>query len=98
VARRIHLSPDAVREFRRFRARDRSVLRDAMTEQLERSDATMPTRNRYRLRRPSGFADYELRVENWRIFYRVEGTNVYVALIGRKRGNALIVGGRRFVL
>jgi hypothetical protein len=74
------------------------LLREAMTEHLERSDAVESTRNRFRLRRPSVLAEYELRVEDWRIFYRVDESDVYVALIGRKRGSRLLIGGREFVL
>jgi hypothetical protein len=69
-----------------------------MMTQLANADATIGTRNRFRLRRPSPFADFELRVDPWRIFYRVIGAEVRVAMIGRKRGNVVIVGGRRFVL
>ena len=69
-----------------------------MREQLEDSDATQETRNRFRLRRPSRVADYELRIHDWRVFYRVVGNSVQVALIGRKRGNVLIIDRRRFIL
>ena len=69
-----------------------------MCEQLAESDATQQTRNRFRLRRPSQFADYELRIRDWRVFYRVMGDAVQVALIGRKHGNALIIDRKRFVL
>jgi hypothetical protein len=48
------------------------------------------------LRRPSPVADYELRVEALRAFYRVEGKVVRVVLIGRKPGDALLIDGKRF--
>jgi hypothetical protein len=69
-----------------------------MREQLEESDATQETRSRFRLRRPSPVADYELRIRDWRVFYRVMGDTVQVVLIGRKRGDVLIIDGKRFVL
>ena len=47
---------------------------------------------------PRRFADYELRIRDWRVFYRVVDDRVQVALIGRKRGNALIIDRKRFVL
>jgi hypothetical protein len=50
-----------------------------------------------RLRRPSG-VDYELRIRDWRAFYRVVGDTVQVALIGRKSGNFLIIDHKRFIL
>ena len=98
VKRRVLLSPDATRQFCQVRAADRTLVRDAMKTSLEVGDATEETRNRFRLRRPSPFADYELRVEDYRIFYRVVANEVLVAMIGRKRGNFLVVDRRRFIL
>ena len=98
VRRRVELSPDAVRQLRALRARDRGLVKEHIREQLEDSDATQETRNRFRLRRPSRVADYELRIGDWRVFYRVVGDTVQVALIGRKRGNVLIIDRRRFIL
>ena len=73
-------------------------MEEQIREQLGESDATQETRNRFRLRRPSRFADYELRIGDWRVFYRVVGDTVQVALIGRKRGNVLIIDRKRFIL
>jgi mRNA-degrading endonuclease RelE of RelBE toxin-antitoxin system len=98
MPRRVVFGPDAVRQFRRLRAHDQAMLRSAMRTQLEEAGATHETRNRFRLRRPSAVAEYELRVEAWRVFYRVAGDDVQVALIGRKRGNVLLIEGQRFVL
>ena len=54
--------------------------------------------NRFRLRRLSPFADFELRIEIWRVYYRVQEDFIYVELIGRKEGNKLIIEGRELVL
>lgn len=94
----IALSQDALRQFRRLRAKDRSRLRDAMTASLSEDDATVATRNRFRLRRPSEFADFELRVDDLRVYYRVVGDQVLVVLSGTKRGNRLIIEGKAFTL
>ena len=94
----IVLSPDALRQFRKLRAKDRSRLRDAMLASLGEDDATVEARNRFRLRRPSEFADFELRVDDLRVFYRVAGERVEVVLIGRKKGNHLVIDGKRFTL
>ena len=83
---------------RALRAHDRGLVKEQMHDQLEESDATQETRNRFRLRRPSRFADYELLIGDWRVFYRVVADTVQVALIGRKRDGALIIDGRRFIL
>lgn len=98
MRRRVVLAPDAVRQFRRLRAADQSLLRSAMTTHLREEDATVETRIRFRLRRPSPVAEFELRVEDWRVFHRVVGNEVQVAMIGRKRRNVLIVDGKRFIL
>ena len=98
MKRTAFLSPDALKAFKALAAKERASLRDAMKEQLEESDATEETNNRFKLRRPSEHADYELRVDPLRVFYRVEKDRVRVTLIGRKRGSALIINGRRFVL
>jgi len=98
VKRRVTLSPDAVRQFRRLRAVERATLREALKIQLADEDATLETKKRFRLRWPSSHADYELRVGDLRAFYRVDGWVVRLVLIGKKRGSLLIVDGRKFVL
>jgi hypothetical protein len=81
-----------------MRAKDRSRLRDAMLATLGEDDATVEARNRFRLRRPSEFADFELRVDDLPVFYRVAGAQVQVVLIGRKKGTHLIIDGKRLTL
>jgi mRNA-degrading endonuclease RelE of RelBE toxin-antitoxin system len=88
----------AVRQFKRLPRAVRPLLRDAMRRHLVDADPTETTRNKFRLRRVSQHADFELRVEEWRIFYRVEPDAVVVTLFGEKRGNRLIVGGEEFKL
>jgi hypothetical protein len=92
------LGPDATRQLRCLRAYDAAFLRDAMRRQLAETDATEETHQRFRLRRPSQLAEFELRVSNWRVFYRVHGEEVQVVLIGEKRGERLFIDGKRFVL
>ena len=50
------------------------------------------------MRRPWEFADFELRVDDLRVFYRVAGERVEVVLIGRKKGSQLVIDGKRFTL
>lgn len=78
------LSPAALRQFKRLPASARSLLKKAMDERLGTQDPTQEDRNRFRLKRVSPHADFELRVETWRVYYRVEQTRVVVELIGRK--------------
>ena len=98
MKRTVTLSPDALKQFRRLGAAERATLRDALEIQLGTEDATLQTKNRFRLRRPSPHADYELRVRALRAFYRVEGKVVRVVLIGKKRGGALLIDSKRFML
>ena len=62
------------------------------------NDPRIETRNKFRLRRSSGVADYELRLGDLRVLYRIEGSTVLVTVVGVKRGNSLIVRGEEFVL
>jgi mRNA-degrading endonuclease RelE of RelBE toxin-antitoxin system len=98
VKRAIVLSPEALRQFQKLRAKDRSRLHGAMLASLGEDDARVEARNRFRLRRPSEFVDFELRVDDLRVFYRVAGDQVLVVLIGRKKGNHLVIDGKRFTL
>ena len=63
-----------------------------MQVSLAEDDATLENRNRFRLRRPSGQFELELRDGDLRVFYRVLGTRVLVDAIGIKRGNQLFIG------
>jgi mRNA-degrading endonuclease RelE of RelBE toxin-antitoxin system len=98
VPRQAVLSPAAARHLNGLKARERAILIASIRENLEQTDAAEQTRNRFRLRRLSQFAEFELRVEDLRLFYRVAGARVEIVMIGRKVGNVLIVDGRRFVL
>ena len=69
-----------------------------MEASLANDDALVETRSRFRLRRPSDAAEFELRIGDVRAFYRVAGTEVRVVLIGRKRRNNVVIDGKRFVL
>ena len=89
----VHLSAEALRQFRKLPARARKLFKTALIERLERQDPTLADRNRFLLRRPSPYAAYELWVEPWRVFYRVVGEEVQVTLIGCKEGSRLIVEG-----
>lgn len=92
------VSPAAVRQYKRLPAKARSLLKKEIHQHLVLQDPTEETRNRFRLRRLSVHADFELRVEPWRIFYRVQEDLVIVELIGRKRGNVLMIEGKEFEL
>lgn len=69
-----------------------------MLSSLGEDDATVEAGNRFRLRRPSEFADFEFRVDDLRVFYRVASNQVQVVLIGEKKRNHLLIDGKRFTL
>jgi mRNA-degrading endonuclease RelE of RelBE toxin-antitoxin system len=96
--RRVIFAPDAVRQFKRLSAAERSRLKEAIRASLGEDDATIPNNNRFPLRRPSIHAVFEFRAGELRVFYQVVGDEVRVTLIGRKKGNQLLVDGKRFNL
>jgi hypothetical protein len=96
--RAVKLGPDAVRQFKALSSADRSRLTAAIQAALGEDDATVENNNRFRLRRPSGQFEFEFRDRDLRVFYRVEANQVLVDAIGRKRGNQLIIGGRKVTL
>jgi mRNA-degrading endonuclease RelE of RelBE toxin-antitoxin system len=96
--REVVFSPAALRQYKRLPASARSLLKETIRDRLGEQDPTVEDRNRFRLRRVSPSADFELRVESWRVFYRVQGDLVIVELIGKKAGNVLLIGGKEFEL
>ena len=95
---RVEFTADALRQFKKFPKAIRSFLKEVIRIHLVEAPPGTTTRNKFRLRRASPHADYELRAENWRIFYRLEGNCVVVTLLGEKRGNLLVVEGEEFSL
>lgn len=96
--RTVKLGPEAVRQFKALRAAERSRLKTAMQAALGEDDATVENMNRFRLRRPSGQVEFEFRDGELRVFYRVEGAQVLVDAIGRKRGSQVLISGRKVTL
>jgi len=75
-----------------------SFIKEAIRLHLIEADPSQTTRNKFRLRRPSEYADFELRAGNWRVFYRVDQHRVIVTLVGEKKGSRLIVEGEEIRL
>jgi mRNA-degrading endonuclease RelE of RelBE toxin-antitoxin system len=96
--RRVVFAPDAARQFRELTAAQRSRLTEAIKASLAADDATNASKNRFPLRRTSERASFEFRVGELRVFYRMVNGEVRITLIGRKKGNQLFVGGKRFTL
>jgi len=69
-----------------------------MLASLGADDATSESKNRFRLRRPSGLFEFEFRDGDLRVFYRVENDQVLVDAIGRKRGSELFIDGEKVMI
>ena len=94
----IVLSDAAVRQLMRIPKGQRALIKHGMRKHSAESDPLQSTRNKFRLRRASEYAEYELRLDPWRVFYRVQESVVEVVLVGEKKGNTLFIGGEEFVL
>ncbi len=73
-------------------------MREGIELHLSRNSPLEQTRNKFRLRRLSAYAEYELRLGEHRVFYRVRDGIVDVVLIGEKRGDRLPIEGEEFEL
>jgi len=91
-------TPDALRQFKKLPKAARPFLKEAIREHLIQSDPAETARNKFRLRRASAHADFELRAGEWRVFYRLTSSGVVVTLIGEKRGASLFVEGEELKL
>ena len=96
--REVAFTPDAVRQFKKLPRAARPFVKDAIRKHLTRADPEGTTRNKFRLRRASAHADFELRAGEWRVFYRLVASGVIVTLIGEKRGASLFVEGEELKL
>ncbi len=78
----------------------RKFVLDGIKLHLVENDPLETGRNKFPLKRPSGYAERELRLDNWRVFYTVmdDGSLVLVNLIGEKRGNKLFIEDEEFEL
>ena len=92
----IDLAPQAVRDFRRLSARDRSTIRDALERHL-RYEPDKETRSS--IKRLRGFVrpQYRLRVGGFRVFYDVlENLVEILAIVAKAQADEWLqeIGGR----
>lgn len=95
---RIEFTPEAVDDLRSFRKHDQRQIIEAIETQLPHQ-ATEETRNRKRLR-PNQLAEWELRVDEFRVFYDLDAATAVVKIeaVGHKRGSKLFVHGEEYEL
>lgn len=92
-------SPDAVRQLKRLRAYDQGIVVEGVRKHLVDAKPEETTRNKFRLRSASDYADYELRLGDLRVFYRIESPgDITITIIGTKEGEKLLVEGEEFEL
>ncbi len=92
----IDLEAEAYDDLAYFHAKQRQEIFDSITVHL-RHRPTWETHKIKRLR-PNLFAEWELRLGDWRVLYDVDEPNMVVRIqaIGEKRGNQLFVRGEEF--
>ena len=95
---KIQFTPESLEDMRRFRKYERRWIIGEIENQLTHQPA-QETRNRKRLR-PNDIAEWELRVDKFRIFYDVneEGQFVKVEAVGYKKGRQLFIHGQEYQL
>lgn len=95
---RIEFTPEAIEDMRLFRKTDRKRIIDEIEKQLKYQPME-ETRNRKRLR-PNELAEWELRIDKFRVFYDIDENVEFVKIevIGFKRGNMLFIRGKEYKL
>jgi hypothetical protein len=96
--RQLLFTDDTVRQFKGLPRDVKPFIKDAIRLHLIDSDPSQTIRNKFRLRRPSKFADFELRAGEWLVFYRLDQNQVIVTFLGEKSGNRLFVDGEGIYL
>ncbi len=94
----IEFTAEAADDLRNMRKFDQRQIMDVIQEQLYHQPA-IQTRNRKQLR-PNALAEWELRIDRFRVFYDVDEDDqlVKIVSIGEKRGNVLFIRGEEFQL
>ena len=94
----IGFTESALEDIAWFQTRDRRIVFDGIQRQLA-DEPVVETRNRKKLR-PNRTAEWEVRIEAFRVFYDVDVDRqvVEVKVVGRKSGSKLLVRGKEFRL
>jgi len=100
LERRLEFTDSAVQALAGMKKADRKFVLDGIETHLSVNDPAEVSRNKFPLKRPSEHAEWELRLDSWRVFYTImdDGSLVIVNLIGEKRNNKLFIGGEEFEL
>ncbi|MEQ8383898.1 MAG: type II toxin-antitoxin system RelE/ParE family toxin [Coleofasciculus sp. A1-SPW-01] len=92
----INFTPIAANHIRAYRKFAQKTILDSIEAQLS-NEPTLETRNRKRLGE-NELSDWELRVDNYRVFYDVviedDSCIVQIKAVGHKEHNTLYIGGK----
>jgi hypothetical protein len=92
----IAFSPCAVRQFRALLPQQRVRLKKLLTNPVRKDETSADTW--FRLQRASEFRDFEVRIEDLRVFCRAVKRQLRVVLLGSKRGQWLLISGVKLTL
>ena len=96
VAYSILFSPEVEGHLRALSIRDQRVVLDVIEEQLSH-DPLVGTRNRKKMR-PNPVALWELRAGHLRVYYDVEGREVWIRAVGVKDRDKVRIGRKDVIL
>jgi mRNA-degrading endonuclease RelE of RelBE toxin-antitoxin system len=90
----IGLTGSAIEDLDFFRKKERKIIANGIALHLK-NDANVETRRRKPLR-PNKLAQWELRIEDYRVFFDLESENVVkVVAVGKKEHNDLYIRGKK---
>ena len=94
----IEFTSEAIQDMRSFRKPERRRIIEEIGSQLKHFPA-QETRNKKKLR-PNRVAEWELRVDKFRVFYDVEKEerSVKIEAVGYKKGSTLFIHGDEYKL
>ena len=93
----VGLTDSAIDDLDSFRKYERRIISDGIALFLT-DDANVETRRRKPLR-PNRIASWELRIDDYRVFFDIEGDNkVKVVAVGHKEHNGLHIRGKKVEL
>lgn len=97
----LNFTDSALEDLRHFKKGEQVTILEAIARQLV-PEPLSPTRNRKQLR-PNDLARWEMRIDNFRVFYDVEDLEdesrvILIKAVGLKVHNTLYLRGREFKL
>ncbi len=92
----VNITLDAREDIRYFKTYEQRIIASNIETFLTR-DPLVET-NRRKPLEPNRLGSWELRIDNYRIFYDVEDVAVYITAVGHKDHNDLYIRGKKVVL